>query len=228
MSTITAKTIIDKASIQLLDTGNTRWTRAELLYWINDAQRQIVIMSPNATNKVATYKLAAGTRQSIPSDGWTLLEVIRYMGTDGTKPGRAIRLTSRELLDSFNPDWHSDPTSSTPKHYVFDLQDQTSFFVYPPNNGNGYIQVNYSPDPTDLVSENETIKLNNIFETAILDYVLYRACSKDAEYAPGLQLAAGYLQTFMASMGQKEQSETSNSPNQQFAPKDFNKPGTQS
>lgn len=228
MSTITAKTIIDKASIQLLDTGNTRWTRAELLYWINDAQRQIVIMSPNATNKVATYKLAAGTRQSIPSDGWTLLEVIRYMGTDGTKPGRAIRLTSRELLDSFNPDWHSDPTSSTPKHYVFDIQDQTAFFVYPPNNGNGYIQVNYSPDPTDLVSENETIKLNNIFETAILDYVLYRACSKDAEYAPGLQLAAGYLQTFMASMGQKEQSETSNSPNQQFAPKDFNKPGTQS
>jgi hypothetical protein len=228
MSTITAKTIIDKASIQLLDTGNTRWTRAELLYWINDAQRQIVIMSPNATNKVATYKLAAGTRQSIPSDGWTLLEVIRYMGTDGTKPGRAIRLTSRELLDSFNPDWHSDPTSSTPKHYVFDLQDQTAFFVYPPNNGNGYIQLNYSPDPVDLVSENETIKLNNIFETAILDYVLYRACSKDAEYAPGLQLAAGYLQTFMASMGQKEQSETANSPNQQFAPKDFNKPGTQS
>jgi hypothetical protein len=228
MSTITAKTIIDKASVQLLDTGNTRWTRAELLGWINDAQRQIVIMSPNATNKVATYKLAAGTRQSIPSDGWTLLEVIRYMGTDGLKAGRAIRLTSRELLDSFNPDWHSDTQEVVPKHYVFDLQDQTVFFVYPPNNGKGYVQVNYSPDPADLVAETDTIKLNNIFETAILDYVLYRACSKDAEYAPGLQLAAGYLQTFMATMGQKEQSETSNSPNQQFAAKDFNKPGTQS
>jgi hypothetical protein len=228
MSTITAKTIIDKASIQLLDTSNVRWTRAELLSWINDAQRQIVIMSPNATNKVATYKLIAGTRQSIPSDGWTLLEVIRYMGTNGTTPGRAIRLTSRELLDSFNPDWHSDTPSSVPKHYVFDLQDQTAFFVYPPNNGNGYIQLNYSPDPADLTAESQTINLNNIFETAILDYVLYRACSKDAEYAPGLQLASGYLTTFMASMGQKDQSETANSPNQQFAAKDFNKPGTQS
>jgi hypothetical protein len=228
MSTITAKTIIDKALIQLQDPNGARWTRSELLGWINDAQRQIVIMSPNATNKVATYQLAAGTRQSIPSDGWTLLEVIRYMGTDGTKPGRAIRLTSRELLDAFNPDWHSDPANPMPKHYVFDLQDQTVFFVYPPNNGKGYVQVNYSPDPVDLVAETETIKLNNIFETTILDYVLYRACSKDAEYAPGLSLASGYLSTFMASMGQKNQSETSNSPNQQLGPKDPSKPGSQS
>lgn len=228
MSTITAKSIIDKAVIQLTDIQGVRWTRAELLGWINDAQRQIVIISPNATNKISVVKLNAGTRQAIPSDGWTLLEVVRYMGTDGTKPGRAIRLTSRELLDAFNPDWHSDPQQSTPKHYVFDIQDQTAFFVYPPNNGKGYIELNYSPDPVDLVLESETIKLNNIFETAILDYVLYRACSKDAEYAPGLQLAAGYLSTFQASMGQKSTSEMGNSPNQQFAPKDFSKPGPQS
>lgn len=228
MSTITAKSIIDKAAIQLTDTGNIRWTRAELLGWINDAQRQIVIMSPNATNKVATVQLAAGTRQSIPSDGWTLLEVIRYMGTDGTKPGRAIRLASRELIDSFNPNWHAATPTLIPNHYIFDLQDQTVFFVYPPNNGRGYVQLNYAPDPADVTNENNPISLNNIFETAILDYVLYRACSKDAEYAPGLQLAAGYLQTFMASMGQKAQSEIINNPNQQLTLKDPNKPGAQS
>lgn len=228
MSTITAKSIIDKAAIQLTDIPNVRWTRAELLGWLNDAQRQIVIMSPNATNKIAVMKLIAGTRQSIPSDGWTLLEVVRYMGTTGTKPGRAVRLASRELLDAFNPDWHSDTPNNMPRNYIFDLQDQTAFFVYPPNTGNGYLEVNYSPDPVDLVAETETIKLNNIFETAILDYILYRACSKDAEYAPGLALAAGYLQTFTTAMGQKSQSEASNSPNQQFAPKNPSSPGSQS
>lgn len=228
MGTITAKSIIDKASIQLLDTGNARWTRSELLGWINDGQRQIVLMSPNATNKVSTYKLAAGTRQSIPADGWTLLEVIRYMGTDGTKPGRAIRNTSRELLDSFNPDWHDDCPTLIPRHYLFDPQDQTVFFVYPPNTGKAYVQVNYSPVPADLTSENDTISLSDIFETSLLDYVLYRANSKDAEYAPGVALASGYLQTFMASMGQKSNSELGNNPNQQFAPKDPNKPGSQS
>ena len=228
MSTITAKTIIDKAVIQLTDISGVRWTRAELLGWINDAQRQIVIMSPNATNKISVVKLNAGTRQSLPSDGWTLLEVVRYMGTTGTKAGRAIRLASREQIDSFNPDWHSDTPAPVPRHYIFDLQDQTAFFVYPPNTGTGYVEINYSPDPADLTTETSVIYLNNIFETAILDYVLYRACSKDAEYAPGLQLAQGYLTTFMASMAAKAKSEADNSPNQQFATKDPNKAGSQS
>lgn len=228
MGTITAQSIINKAAVQLTDIGNTRWTRAELLGWINDGQRQIVTMAPNATNKISTVQLVSGTRQTIPSDGWTLLEVIRSMGTDGTKPGRAIRLTSREMLDSFNPDWHSDTAATTPKHYLFDQQDQTAYFVYPPSNGKGYVQLNYSPVPADLASESSTISINDIFQTALLDYVLYRACSKDAEYAPGLALAAGYLQTFMTSMGIKGQSEIANSPNQQLGPKDPNKPGSES
>lgn len=228
MGTITAKYIIDKASVQLLDTSNARWTRSELLGWINDGQRQIITMTPSATNKVAVKKLDAGTRQTIPSDGWTLLEVIRYMGPTGTKPGRAIRVTSRELIDSFNPDWHDDCPTIMPKHYVFDQQDQTIFYVYPPNTGNGYVQLNYSPIPVDLANENETLGISDMFETALLDYVLYRANSKDAEYAPGLALAGGYLQTFMASMGVKAESELKNSPNQQFAPKDPNQPGSES
>ena len=151
MGTVTAKAIIDKAAIQLTDISGVRWTRAELLGWINDAQRQIVIMSPNATNKISVVKLNAGTRQSLPSDGWTLLEVVRYMGTAGTTPGRAVRLASREQIDSFNPNWHSDTATVVPQHYIFDLQDQTAFFVYPPNTGTGYVEINYSPDPPDLV-----------------------------------------------------------------------------
>lgn len=228
MSTITAKHIIDKAVIQLTDVSGVRWTRSELLGWINDAQRQIVVMSPSATNKVSTVKLVAGTRQSLPSDGWTLLEIIRNMGTSGTKPGRAIRLASRSLLDAFNPNWHDESPVTAPTNYLYDAQDQTVFYVYPPANGNGYIQINYSPDPVDLVLETDTIYLRDIFETAVLDYVLYRACSKDAEYAPGLQLAAGYLATFNQTMAQKAISESGNSPNQQFGPKNSDKPGVQS
>lgn len=228
MGTITAKYIIDKAAVQLIDLGNIRWTRAELLGWINDGQRQIITMSPNATNKVAVMQLVAGTRQSIPADGWTLLELIRYMGTDGVKTGRAIRLASRELIDSFNPDWHSDYPTTMPKHYIFDQQDQRTFYVYPPNNGNGYVMLNYSPVPVDLDNENDVIEISDMFQTALLDYVLYRACSKDAEYAPGLQLASGYLSTFMASMGIKSDGEIKNSPNQQFTPKNPDKPGSES
>lgn len=225
MGTITAQSIINKASIELNDTANVRWSRSELLGWLNDGQRQIVMMSPNATNKIATVQLVAGSRQSIPEDGWTLLELIRYMGTDGNKPGRAIRLASRRMLDAYNPDWHNDNKTTTPKHYLFDQQDQTVFYVYPPNNGNGYVQLNYSPVPADLTSETDTISLNDIFQTVLLDYVLYRACSKDAEYAP--TLAGNYLQTFMGAIQAKRATETDNSPNQQMGGFDPNIAGAE-
>lgn len=228
MGTYTAQSIIDEASVQLLDPNNTRWTRAELLSWVNDGQRQIVLMSPNATNKVSVVQLVSGSRQTIPSDGWSLLELIRYMGTDGTKPGRAIRLASRELIDAYNPDWHNDSKTAMPKHYIFDQQDQTVFYVYPPNNGQGYVQLNYSPVPPVITNESTAIYINDIFKGALLDYVLYRACSKDAEYAPGLQLAAGYLSTFMAAMQSKGSSEIANSPNQQFGPRNPSVPGAES
>jgi hypothetical protein len=228
MGTITAQSIINKASTLLLDTSNVRWTRAELLGWLNDGQRQIVTMSPSATNKVAVMKLVAGTRQNIPSDGWTLLNVIRYMGTDGTRPGRAVRITSQQLLDSYNPNWHSSTPSVVPQSYVFDQQDQTAFYVYPPNTGNGYVQLNYSPEPADLTSESQPIVVRDIFQTALLDYILYRACSKDAEYAPGLQLAMGYLQTFNLAMGVKQDAELKNSPNQSLQPRNPTTPGTES
>jgi hypothetical protein len=228
MGTITAQSIINKASTLLLDTSNVRWSRAELLGWLNDGQRQIVTMAPSATNKVATMRLVAGTRQNIPSDGWTLLNVIRYMGTDGTRPGRAVRVTSQQLLDSYNPNWHSSTPSVVPQSYVFDQQDMTAFYVYPPNTGNGYVQLNYSPEPADLTSESQPIVVRDIFQTALLDYILYRACSKDAEYAPGLQLAAGYLQTFNLAMGVKQDAELKNSPNQSLQPRNPMMPGTES
>lgn len=228
MSVTTAGQIIDDAVVQLTDIDAIRWTRAELLSWVNDAQRTIVLTTPNATNKVAVVRLVSGTRQMIPADGWTLLDIIRYMGTDGLKPGRAIRLASRELLDAYNPDWHNENKTAVPKHYIFDQQDQTVFYVYPPNNGAGYVQLNYSPVPAKITSESALIEVNDIYQTAILDYVLYRACSKDAEYAPGLQLASSYLSTFTLAMQTKAQSEILNSPNQQFQPRNPAVPGAES
>jgi len=97
MGTVTAGTIISKAATQLIDISGVRWTRAELLGWLNDGLRQIVVMQPNASATRSAVQLAAGTRQTLPSGGWMLLSVYRNMGTTGTTPGRAVRISSREL-----------------------------------------------------------------------------------------------------------------------------------
>lgn len=214
MGTLTAASIITKAVTQLNDLSAVRWTRAELLEWINDAQRTIVLMAPNSSNYTTNIKMVAGTRQQIPDDGWVLLDVYRNMGTTGTTPGRTIRITSKEVLDGFNPDWHSDSAVTTVKNYIYDTQDQTAFWVYPPSDGKGYLQLNYARLPVPCTQESDAIYVNDILQTAVVDYVLFRACSKDAEYAPGLVLAQGYWSAFIAALGAKEAAEKANNPNQ--------------
>jgi hypothetical protein len=227
MGTVTAQTILNKAAIQLTDIANVRWTRAELLSWLNDGMRQIVVIQPSASSTTVNVRLTTGTRQLLPSDGWLLLHIYRNMGTTGTTPGRAIRIISREVLDAFNPTWHTEIPKTEVKNYLYDVQDQLAFYVYPPNNGTGYIELNYSVQPTNLTSESQTIPLFDIFQSALVDYILFRACSKDAEYAPGLQLAQGYLATFTAAIQAKTQSEATNNPVNAFSPRSISVPGSQ-
>lgn len=219
MGTVTAKTIIDKATIQLIDLTNIRWTRAELLSWLNDGMRQIVLIQPSATSTTSVVQLAAGTRQYIPSDGWLLLSIYRNMGTAGTTPGRAIRIISREILDGFNPNWHTDTAKAEVRNYVYTDQDQLAFYVYPPNTGTQHIELNYSVQPADLTSESQVIPIFDVFQSALLDYILYRACSKDAEYAPGLQLASQYSASFVAAIQGKTVSEVTGNPTQSLGPR---------
>lgn len=218
MGTVTAKTIIDKATIQLIDLTNIRWTRAELLSWLNDGMRQIVLIQPSASSTTSVIKLDAGTRQYIPDDGWLLLAIYRNMGTTGTTPGRAIRIISREIIDGFNPDWHSDTAKAEVRNYIYTNQDQLAFYVYPPNTGTQYIEINYSAQPSNI-TETDVIPIFDVFQSALVDYILYRACSKDAQYAPGLQLASQYSAAFVAAIQGKTESEVTNDPTQALSPR---------
>jgi len=219
MGTVTAKTILDKATIQLTDLTNIRWTRSELLSWLNDGMRQIVAIQPSASSTTVSKQLVAGTRQSLPADGWLLLSIYRNMGTNGTTPGRSIRLISREILDSFNPNWNTDKATAEVRNYIYTNQDQTAFFVYPPNTGTQYVELNYSAQPADLTTESQVIPIFDIFQSTLVDYILYRACSKDAEYAPGLALAQGYMATFVTAVQGKSGSEIVNDPVQSLGPR---------
>jgi hypothetical protein len=181
--------------------------------------RQIVLIQPSATSTTSVVKLDAGTRQYIPDDGWLLLSIYRNMGTAGTTPGRAIRIISREIIDNFNPNWHADAAKAEVRNYIYTDQDQTAFYVYPPNTGTQYIELNYSVQPADLTAESQVIPIFDVFQSALVDYILYRACSKDAEYAPGLQLASQYSSAFVAAIQGKTESEVTNDPTQALSPR---------
>lgn len=228
MATITVSSLLSKAAVILQDPTNIRWPQSELLDWLNDGQREVALFKPNAFVKNVPMQLAGGTKQGLPPDGVSLVDVVRNMGANGTTPGYVVRMVSREILDAQLPSWHSSATSTVAKHFVYTPLDPKSFYVYPPqpSTGMGYVEVVYVAAPSDAVA-NGNITLDDIYVTALLNYLLYRAYSKDAEYAQNKELATAYYGTFQALLQGKVTAEAASNPNQALAPMNPNVPGSQ-
>lgn len=215
---ITGAELIDKARRILQDTttGGTRWLDAELLGWINDAQREIVLIKPNSNSVVASDDLAAGSKQSLPAGGLTLLSIIRNTGTQDST-GASVRRVDRNILDSENPTWHSAAASDTIIHYIFDEDNPDVYYVYPPalaaSAGDAALEISYSSAPADLAATADPITLNDIYGNVILDYMLYRAYSKDSDYAGNAQRATNHYTAYNNSLGNRVQVEQIVTPN---------------
>jgi hypothetical protein len=222
---VTVQSVIDRAQTVLQDTTGVRWpVVGELVLWINDAQREIALLKPDASATNATITLATGTKQDIPSGGNRLLKVVRNMSAASSGTGkRAVRLVSREVLDGQSPDWH-DPSvggdaahTAIVKHYVYDEANPRNFYVYPGVAGNAYLEIIYSSNPV-VVAQNGSLSIPDIFANAIMNYVLFMAYMKDAEYAGNSQRASSHYQLFTASVTGKAQVDLVTTPNPEMRP----------
>jgi hypothetical protein len=219
MATLTAQNVIDRVNDTLQDTTNVRWPTTELLRYLNDSQREIVLLRPDASVTTAAVALTANeTKQSLPTSGVRLLDVTRNMGTAGSTPGTAIRLISREVLDTQVSTWHSDTGQTVVKHYVFDPRNPKIFYVYPRVHASTavYVELVYSSSPADVSAIGNTITLDDIYANAMIDFMLYRAYSKDAEYAANSAYASQHYQSFLTSLGLKGKTDDNVNPNQRL------------
>lgn len=220
MAVTTVGTVINNAKLVLQEVtaAGTRWTNEELIGWLNESYQAIVQIKPDASSINATMQLVEGTRQEIPQDGLRLIDVVRNTAATSDKLG--ILVTTRRALDTTRRGWHADETSVNIEQYVFDDQDPTRFYVYPPAAADAEVEVIYSstPTPHDVSLgltglQNESIRLNDSYAPVITDYILYRAYSKDAEHAANLNRAQMHMQSYMGALGQKVEVDRYSSPN---------------
>jgi hypothetical protein len=225
MGTISAGTVIATASTILQDQTNIRWPQSELLVYLSDAQREISTYKPNAAVVTSNVQIVAGTKQTLPTGGLMLVDVVRNMGT-GNQPSNAIRVVAREILDAQIPDWH-DPkyASSLVKHYTYTPLNPKIFYTYPYQIGGTFVEATYGIVPgaiTDIVT---SIAVDDIYVPALVNYVCFRAYSKDAEYAENFEAAKGYYALFTGLMSSKSAAEGLTNPNVAMAPFNPNVPG---
>lgn len=212
--------VIDKVQQILQDTAGIRWSETnELIEWVNDAQREIALLKPDATSTNQTVTLTTGTKQNIPSDGNRLLRVMRNMSAaSGGNGGRAIRLVARDVLDTQTPTWH-DPDvtgdaahTNVVKNYVYDEQDPKNFYVFPGVSGDAYIEIVYSKNPA-TVAAGDNLSIDDIYTNAVQNYVLYMSYMKESEVAANAQRASSHYNLFTAAITGKAQVDTITTPN---------------
>ena len=194
--TISTRDILWHCKTTLQDAGATRWTLDELRRYINQATKQIALQMPQATSITKVMELGAGTYQELP-EGESLLKAVRNItsavGVTPRVSGKIVTAINLATLDSMYPNWHDDakhPHTTTVTHVAMDPMTPRSFYVYPGNDGAGRIEVAVSVVPAeidppadinDLDSYTTNIGLPPALGPVVMDYVLYRAFSKDSD-----------------------------------------------
>lgn len=189
---VSVQSVLKRASTLLLDLGMERWTEDELLMWLNDGQRELAAsVKPDAKVRTIEHVLNQGAKQAVPADGLAILDVRQ------NKDGTAITPCERSALDRFSPSWMQKPLSSSVRHWMPD-EHPNVFYVYPAqNDAPGTVVMTYSAQPA-TVGAADDIDVRDIYAENLLNFILYRAFLKDAEFGGNGERAVAFYQAFRA------------------------------
>ena len=222
MATVKVVELVSKAQTLLQDTTQVRWPVLELQGWLNDSYREAVNLRPDANTQTGEYVCTAGARQVLTStfaNALRLIEVVRNTATTSAKG--AVRIVNRRMLDDQRRNWYAETQTVDIQHYMFDPRLPKEFLVYPPATTAARLEVIYSSVPTahtlteaQLINTatTEVIRLDDSYANALLDYILYRAYSKDADYAANANRAVAHYQAFQNALGASAQANAASQP----------------
>lgn len=195
--------IISAVRVILQDPTAVRWTDAELAMWLNAGVRDVVALRPDIAADYRDVPLVAGFSQKLPNDCTRLLDVV--INTGGATKTTVVPIT-RRVLDVQFPNWANEPASAVTKHIIYDERSPTSFFVYPPAvAGNKLMMLcSITPAPVEaqgaVTAPGQTINMPVRMMNSLIEYVLYRAFSKDAEDENYVSRAAAHLALFKGAL----------------------------
>lgn len=204
MATVTVNTILSRCNSLLNDKTWARWPKQELLDYYNDSVLAIVLMRPDANAADVDFTCVAGTKQLLPSNALKLIDVVR------NDSGRVIRYIDRAALDDNYPDWHISADAADAAAYTYDDRNSKVFYLYPGVIAAAKINLVYSvaPQAKTLAQVNDVTQpavadLDDIYINPIIDFILSRAYSKDADYVANSNRAVSHYNAFLQQLGEK-------------------------
>ena len=196
---------LSRLAILLNDEDFARWTKDELIGWINDAVCEIITRRPAAGGKTITITLQAGVIQQVPDSVKLIFDITRNLPN-----GRGIHIAERQRIEEADPNWYSEDGTNNIKHYCYDDRVPASFYVYPPALAGAQVEASVSMTPEKVNNDTDLIDISDEYLSPIVSYSVYRAYMKDAEEG-NANLAVASFQAFSEALGTQTQVTAANS-----------------
>lgn len=211
MANVTVRHVIDLAQDLIQDEDEDRWDDSDLINWYNLSAREIVSLRPDANPVVLNMLMASGTKQDIPAKGISMIDAVRNMGADGATPGVGIVKSSVAIIQAFDLSWNTATSTVAINNWM--PISPTQFYVYPPSDGTGYIEIINSQVPATVVYdaagnwESNLAGVKENFVNALVHNILYYAFSRDTDIQSSQSKALTYRGMVMNDLGFKQQEE---------------------
>ena len=217
----TGQNIADEARGDLNDDDalNYRWTDADMLRYINAAQRRIVSIVPEANVVEENVVIDnADSRQTLPTGGIKFIGAFNYDATNSER-GPAITIVEKDALDSMSSDWsyvevadlsfqyqnlETWHTAVRFEHAAHDSRDPTVYYLFPATDTATFeIQLQYAKVPTALTTLADSFALGDQYFDAAVAFSKYRMHAKDGRHGGGSEVKQESYNDFLRALGQK-------------------------
>lgn len=203
----TVGSILNQVRRKIIDEGGGDFEDSELITIYNNTNKKIVTLRPQAYTRIEPMALAPGNKQQIPSDGLATIGVLRNMGTDGQTPGRVIRPTDGPTMTTMVPTYATDTATEQVEDWWPILDYPEQFYIYPPNDGTGYVEVEMSKAPPQTVYdagalwESEASPFNDNYLDAQINGMLFQAYDDDTDIPGNTPRSQLYYGRFLQALG---------------------------
>lgn len=190
---------------------HTRWSREELIEYANDGVAQIAMLRPEVVARQESLTLRPGARQALPEDATRFFRVEGTLDRYGRLVGQPSKIDGR--IARLARAWFAPLSCPRTGEYVvasfeFDEAHPRVFYVEPPVPPGKPVRVVVSlARVPDTFGADAPIPLDRRFHNALIEWMLYRAFSKDQDSAPDAALSASHLRHFYDMLGLSRQSD---------------------
>ncbi len=174
------------------DTVLLRIEDAELLAYFNDGMREVSALQPALFNTLAEFDCTANQCDQALTfpNAQALLDVLCIHG------GAVVPEADMKSLDAFAPSWRTVAAGAA-INWLRKPNDPLRFFIYPKAPSNQALDVMYVRNPTVLALTDPITEIPSGYFPAMVDYLVYRAESRDDEHSISGRAVAHY-QSFVA------------------------------